>query len=76
MEINIERSLNTDVQAGLELGTFRSRERCLTARPHLHLIDYTQEPMKLNSVDFVKVDLYNKRGEYLSSLHWCYFDCK
>ena len=27
--------LNTDVQAGLELGTFRSRERCLTARPQL-----------------------------------------
>ena len=38
MEINIERSpqhLNT-VQAGLELGTSRTRERCLTARPQLH----------------------------------------
>ena len=31
--------LNTDVQAGLELGTFRSRERCLTARPQLHILD-------------------------------------
>ena len=32
MEINIEMSpQHTDVQAGLELGTFRSRERCLTA---------------------------------------------
>ena len=29
MEINIERSHNTDVQAGLELGTFCSRERSL-----------------------------------------------
>ena len=43
MEINIERKLtlrghlNTDVQAGLELGTFHSRERCLTARPQLQL---------------------------------------
>ena len=31
--------LNTDVQAGLELGTFRSRERCLTARPQLHICE-------------------------------------
>ena len=29
MEINIENHLNTDVQAGLELGTLCSREQCL-----------------------------------------------
>ena len=35
-KLTLRGHLNTDVQAGLELGTFRSRERCLTARPQLH----------------------------------------
>ena len=33
-KLTLRGDLNTDVQAGLELGIFRSRERCLTARPH------------------------------------------
>ena len=28
-KLTLRGHLNTDVQAGLELGTFRSRERCL-----------------------------------------------
>ena len=36
-ELILRGHLKTDVQAGLELGTFRSRERCLTARPQLHM---------------------------------------
>ena len=37
-KLTLRGHLNTAVQAGLKLGTFRSRERSLTARPQLHKV--------------------------------------
>ena len=48
MEINIERGhLNTDVQAGFELGTLCSRERCLNRSATAPLNNLVVQPQLL-----------------------------
>ena len=37
-KLTLRGHLNTDVQAGLELGTFRYENDALTARPQLHIL--------------------------------------